>query len=839
MATNKQVPVSKDTTNALAQGYRRVIFRYSLATALIVVTFAICILAYVNYKDFEETLVSHTQEHLMITAGSEITHMTARIDKIYNGLKLLATNPDVHHATIDGLSSQDIKERDEYFPEGIVYENFADSVNAVYRLDAKGIVQSRVPWKDRTGNDYSHKPGVSRVLETHKPYMTRIFKANCGERKISICYPIFHDEQFVGMLRALVSLKMIQDCTQDADLGRHGYALIIDKNGTIIAHPEFEQVGQEMMTVRKETFPEYDWSELESIVEKMRKGQKGVGTYRSVWWNEEDHKLIRKIIAYVPFKVGNQQWSVGTVMGYDEISEPVKAHAKKLLLGGAFVFTALILAFIWFYKTQKEKTQLRSQAESAEKLQEINEKLESEVASRIEIEESIRKLNHELEIAAEKADLMAKEAVFANKSKGQFLANMSHEIRTPMNAIIGFSDILAEEKMADEHKKYVGIIRDSGQNLLSIINDILDFSKIEAGKLETEIIDCSLGELIESTQSLLRPKAIEKGLEFEILQCGELPGHIQTDPVRVRQCLINLVSNAIKFTEQGHVYINVSLDSDDCNPYIHFDVEDTGIGIGPEQLEVIFDSFTQADGGTCRKYGGTGLGLAITKQLAQLLDGKVSVSSELGKGSVFSLLIPASVRSGSTELDQYSIVNSLDQDDADANEYAFSGNILVAEDSKANQMLIKLLLERLGFEVTICEDGQKALDRIHQQSFDIIFMDMQMPNLNGYEATMTMRKEGTTTPIVAITAGAMKDDDKKCFDAGCDEYLSKPIDRDRLVEVIGKYLAKNNDPIAKKIDSLTLQSDELAKTCTDGQTSGDEQLQPETIRSAQQADQQS
>ncbi len=839
MAKNKQSPASNDTASAASHSYRGVIFRYSLAAALVIVTSAICILAHVAHEDFEKELISQTQEQLMVIAKSEIIHMTTRVDNIYSGLKLLATNPDIQRATVEGHSFQDIKKRDGYFPEGIVFENFMEDVSAIYRLDDKGIVQSRVPWKDRTGADYSHKPGVRAVLETHKPYVTRIFKTNSGKKTMSVCYPIFHDEQFVGVLRALVSLKTIQECAKDSDLGSHGYAQIIDDNGTVIAHPKFEQVGQDMMTIRKETFPEHDWSELKSIVEEMRKGQEGVGTYHSVWWNEEDHKIVRKITAYTPFKVGNQQWSMGITMGYDEISSPVKAHEGKLLFGEAFVITAFILAFIWFYKTQKEKTKLRSQAESAENLREINAKLKSEVACRIEVEEGIKKINRELEIAAEKANLMAKEAVFANESKSQFLANMSHEIRTPMNAIIGFSDILADEEMADEHKNYVEIIRDSGQNLLTLINDILDFSKIEAGKLETEVIDSSLSELIESTQSLLLPKATQKGLEFKILQCGKLPSHIQTDPVRVRQCLINLVNNAIKFTEQGHVYINVAVDSDDGKSYVRFDVEDTGIGIEPEQLEEIFNSFTQADGSTCRKYGGTGLGLAITKQLAELLGGKVSVSSELGKGSVFSLLIPALVTSDSMELDRYAIANTLDQDEGNASEKLFCGHVLVAEDSKANQMLIKLLLERLGFEVTVCEDGQQALEKTRDKSFDIVFMDIQMPNLNGYEATRIMRKEGITTPIVALTAGAMKGDNEKCFDAGCDEYLTKPVDRDKLVEIIGKYFVESSDEIAKDLDSLTLQSDELAKTCTNSQAGGDPQSPAETIRSTQQDDHQS
>ncbi|KKK93623.1 hypothetical protein LCGC14_2691030, partial [marine sediment metagenome] len=387
MATNKHIPVSNDTANALAQGYRRVIFRYCLAAALIVITSAICILAKVNRKDFEEALVRQTQKHLMVIAGSEITHMTTRFNNILGGLRLTATNPEVQQATLRGNTFQEVEERNGYCPEQTTFKNFNGSVSAVYRLDANGIVQSRIPWKDRTGTDYSHKPGVNAVMGTHKPYISNLFKTNSGKNTISVCYPIFKDEQFIGVLRALVNMEAVWECAGDSDMGEKCYSQIIDENGVLVVHPEREQIGHDIIAFRKQTYPDHDWSELENIVKRMKQGQEGSNSYHSVWWHEENKKFVRKITVYRPLQVGNRQWSLGITMGYDEISDPVKAHARKLFLGGVFVFTAFVLAFIWFYKTQKEKTQLRSQAESAEKLQEINEKLESEVACRIEVEE--------------------------------------------------------------------------------------------------------------------------------------------------------------------------------------------------------------------------------------------------------------------------------------------------------------------------------------------------------------------------------------------------------------------------------------------------------------------
>jgi len=237
--------------------------------------------------------------------------------------------------------------------------------------------------------------------------------------------------------------------------------------------------------------------------------------------------------------------------------------------------------------------------------------------------------------------LRAKElAEEMNQAKSQFLANMSHEIRTPMNSIIGFSDLLADEELAEEQKDYVGMISNNGKHLLELINDILDFSKIEAKKLDIEIIEYLLEDIFSKIKSLVALKAKEKGLEFDIHICKDMPTHIFTDPTRLTQCLVNLINNAIKFTEEGHVFLDISFENRDGRDYIRFDVEDTGIGIPQDKQEKIFESFTQADGSTTRKFGGTGLGLTITKKLVELLGGQISVSSQENKGSVFSIVLP-------------------------------------------------------------------------------------------------------------------------------------------------------------------------------------------------------
>ncbi|MDH4283304.1 MAG: ATP-binding protein, partial [Myxococcales bacterium] len=394
----------------------------------------------------------------------------------------------------------------------------------------------------------------------------------------------------------------------------------------------------------------------------------------------------------------------------------------------------------------------------------------------------------------------------ANQAKSEFLARMSHEIRTPMNAILGYTEVLRRgfAESEEQRAEHLLTIQNSGEHLLALINDILDLSKIEAGRMVLELARCSPHEIVSQVVAVLRIKAQEKGLTLDYEPAGKLPETVLTDAVRLRQAVINLVGNAIKFTETGGVRVIARL-IHEPRTLLAIDVVDTGIGMSEDALEKVFEPFAQADTTITRRFGGTGLGLSICKQIAEQMGGGVAVRSRPGIGTTFTLTMDPGPLAGVPLVEFDAAAQVLpSQTSTQQQHLCFAASrILVVDDGEENRRLVTLFLRRVGAEVTSAQNGQIAVDIVAERDFDCILMDMQMPVMDGFTATRQLRERGCTIPIIALTANVMKDDERKCRAAGCSGFLAKPISMDRLMESLSRVLTPSDSSAAPPLTAVT------------------------------------
>jgi PAS domain S-box-containing protein len=422
-----------------------------------------------------------------------------------------------------------------------------------------------------------------------------------------------------------------------------------------------------------------------------------------------------------------------------------------------------------------------------------------------------KKAEHDLREARDAADA-------ANRAKSQFLATMSHEIRTPLNGIIGVTRLLLDETLTPQVRRHADLIDRSAHSLLALVNDILDFSKIEAGQMEIEDVAFDLHELVEDLATLYRLRATEKSLLFRVRMEPGVPQFVQGDPTRIRQVLVNLLGNALKFTHRGSISLDLRATTEPAAYVLEFVVTDTGIGIPPDVQPQLFTRFMQADTATTRKFGGTGLGLAIVQQLVNLMGGAVQVRSAPGQGSRFVVTLPVLA---AREAAPASVWQDLPPP-------AATTRILVAEDNVTNQVVAFGMLRKLGYqEVQLASNGSEAFDKAMAEPFDLILMDCQMPEMDGYEATRRLRAAGCTTTIVAMTANAIKGDRERCLDAGMNDYLSKPIDLRLLRGVLARWAGQS----PSKLSDLPL----FSPGDLDSRFGGDAELQQVALGTFQQA----
>ncbi len=448
-----------------------------------------------------------------------------------------------------------------------------------------------------------------------------------------------------------------------------------------------------------------------------------------------------------------------------------------------FFLGVMIMAVHRMYKSSvaelelsyKNETLINDLTNASNHLESLNNNLTDEI-------QHGKKIEAELKLAKENAEQMS-------QAKGEFLANMSHEIRTPMNGVIGTLQLLEDTELNNEQKEFVETAHKSADALLAILNDILDLSKIEAGKLHFENIAFNLEQIIKDIVTLYSLKSEQQGVSLVMQLDESLPDYLMGDPTRLRQVIVNLVSNALKFTEQGVVKISAEVQQvNSDNVKLKVSVTDTGIGIPQAAQETLFNAFTQADGSTTRKYGGTGLGLAIVSQLVEMMDGTLGVDSVEGDGSSFwfsaNFKLAKEIPSGESE--------PVD----DKGPVQLDAKVLLVEDNPINQMVAQKMLEKLGLKAQLANNGVEALKQLSEEAFDLVLMDCQMPEMDGFDATREIRKldirstRKKSLPIVAMTANVMSGDRERCLDVGMDDYIGKPVQRDQLETVLRKWLGR-------------------------------------------------
>ncbi|HEV7301945.1 MAG TPA: cache domain-containing protein [Tepidisphaeraceae bacterium] len=721
-------------------------------------------------------------------------------------LQMLASNPAI--MTMDPEQQRSVLLRVKR-----VYSWFY--LIAIVDLNGRDFVRA----DDLSPRNYHDRAWFRGAAEGNRVTRQAVISRTTDLPGMTLAAPIRNAQgQVVGVAVIGVSLERLGQQVGTATVGETGYSFVVDDQGLLVAHPQL--APQDQLTDYAEFPP------VAAMLETQRDGALAFTDSQGVRWLSQAARA-------------SNGWGVVSMQREDE----VLAAGNRIRMFGliaAVLASATVAALTWVLATRVTRPVLNianaavALAEGrwdvpvaegrrdeigtlasafnrmAANLQKAYRTIEDRVAQRTQ---QLRKSNTELRAARETA-------YAHSRAKDEFLANMSHELRTPLTTILGYADVLSDPELpASKRQQHLGVIHRSARHLLSIINEVLDLASIEAGRLTIRMGDVDVARTLDEVVSELHPRAAEKGLSLTVACDAPVPRFIQSDPMRLRQILINLVGNAIKFTEVGGITLRVRLtsspaatpptepsptvqspagqssnDGEDAPSslpsQLRFDVTDTGIGMTPVQIDGLFQRFGQVDTSPSRRYEGTGLGLAISQRLARMLGGDITVTSEAGRGSTFSVTIdPGSLNGVAMMTDPMPCATAAPQVQQDLKGL----RLLLAEDVPANQLMFKMILQRLGATVTAVGDGAAAIDAFNAaaasvEPFDLVLMDMQMPGVDGYQATAQLRAAGVRTAIIALTAHARDSDRAACLAAGCSDFLTKPLDPAKLVETIHQHL---------------------------------------------------
>lgn len=634
--------------------------------------------------------------------------------------------------------------------------------------------------------NYADRYWFRTIQKTREPAHDVVVSRINNRTTAVLATPIFNGEQMVGMVVVGIELAKLRQEIGAQQLGHKSNSYLIDEKGIVLYHPNSEFINS--ITNLSDTEP----------VRSVLAGKVGPFSYSDI------HGSAKHVYA---LRLANG-WSVITEQDQsvlkNEIAGVWKGAAIIALLAGV-----LITGLQWMMASYIVKP-INKIREAAKEVSSGNWSVQAPVLHRDEVgalaetfnimtselrrsyqtvEEKVKERTSELARSNEELITARKAAEHANSTKDDFLTNVSHELRTPLTAVLGYTELMLDPATAPEMPQdTLRSIRSNAMHLLQIVNDILDYSKIVTGGMTVDPQPCNLINIVREVIDCIMPRAKAKSLKFDAQVDPDLPPVIMTDALRLKQSLINLLSNAVKFTSQGSVELKIFGEGENENRVLYMTIHDTGVGIPPDHLPNLFKGFSQADPSRSRRFGGTGLGLSIAHGFISLLGGHIIAESKLGMGSTFTVCLPLRTPQPTAPAAPRTPEQKATEMGRQLGGTLDGMKILLVEDGIDNQRLISMVLKKAGASVELAENGSIALDKLEKSKFDAVLMDMQMPVMDGYTATRTLRTRGYTTPVIAVTAHAMAEDRAKCLASGCDDYMVKPIDRTKLINCIREHL---------------------------------------------------